>query len=230
MLQWFVYLDHQFRDDDMTIPAFGEMGVQLQMEKIAPVQMDRRFEFRWYGVEAARSMQQMQMQMAGINVIAKIPPQAIPGKQLDLSPVVSTWVENIFGSRLGALVFKDIKSQLTLQPEFENQLLQQGFPLAVHPLDDDPQHMQVHQQAMAQGDLSGSIREHMMRHQMQMQQKQQAAMVQQQQMLQPRQQGGGGPRQGALAGPPRGGQQPPGAVPRDQMAGPPRTRMAGGMR
>lgn len=221
MLQWFVYLDHQFRDEDMTIPAFGEMGVQLEMEQIKPIQMDRRFEFRWYGVEAARSMQQMQMQMAGINVIAKVPPQMMPGKQLDLSPVVSTWVENIFGSRLGSMIFKDIKSQLTLNPEFENKLLEQGFPLGVHPLDNDAEHMQAHMQALQQaGDMAGSIREHMMLHQMQMQKKQQAALMQQQQMLNPPppQQGGAGkPRSGAVNSTPRGGQGPPGQVHQDRM-------------
>jgi hypothetical protein len=221
MLQWFIWLDHQFRDDDVLIPAFGELGVQMEMEQIKPVQMDRRFEFRWYGVEAARSMQQMQMQMAGINVLKQIPPQAIRGKELDLAPVVATWVENMFGARLGSLVFKDIRHQLTLKPEFENQMLTQGFDVQVHPMDNDAEHIGAHMQAFAQsGDFSGAINEHIMRHQMQMQTKQQAMAMQQQQMLQPPapQQGGGGPRRGAAPqAPPRGGQQPPGAVHQDRM-------------
>ncbi len=219
MLQWFVWLDHQFREDDITIPTWGEMGVQLKMEQIKPVQMDRRFEFRWFGVEAARSMQQMQQQMAGINVIAKVPPQLMPGKQIDLSPVISAWVDNLFGPRLGALVFRDMKSQLTIEPQIENEILSNGMPVGVHPLDDDPQHIQAHMQAMQQagGDPTGNFREHIMLHQMQMQKKQQAAMMAQQQALQPPQQEGGSPRGGAVSQAPRGGQNPPGQIHQDRM-------------
>ena len=222
MLQWFVWLDHQFRDDNITIPTWGEMGVQLKMQEIKPIQMDRRFEFRWYGVEAARSMQQMQQQTAALIVIAQIPPHLIPGKQLDLSSVVAGWIENLFGARQGALIFKDMKSQLTIEPDIENEILMNGMPVGVHPMDDDIQHIQAHMQAMQQagGDPTGNFKQHIMLHQQQMQKKQMAAMMQQQQMLegpQQQQQGGGGPRPGAVSQAPRGGQQPPGAIHQDRM-------------
>lgn len=218
MLQWFVYLDHQFRDRKLTLRQFGELGVEADMEEIEPVQMDRRFEFRWYGVEAARSAQQIQMQMAGLNVITKIPPQMYPGYELNLAPVISQWIENSFGPRLAAMIFTDIKKKLTLEVGLENQLLSEGFPMPVHPMDDDQQHIQEHVKALQMnGDPSGSIREHIMRHQMQMQIKTRAVQQQTQQGLQQAAQGPG-PRAGGKPGGARpNGQGPAGMIHRDHM-------------
>jgi hypothetical protein len=222
MLQWFVWLDHQYRDEETTVPAFGELGVQIEMERIKPIQMDRRFEFRWYGVEAARSIQQMQQQMALLNVLKGIPKEMYPGYRLQLAPFIANAVENTFGSRLGPRIFEDMRKQLSLDPEFENTILEAGMPVGVHPLDDDAAHLKAHMQAFQErGDLSGQLRVHMIAHQMQMQQKQQAQTqaVQQQQQGPPQAGGGGGgPRQGAKPGGPRpNGQQMPGAIHRDQM-------------
>jgi hypothetical protein len=217
MLQWFVALDHQFRDKPMTIRAFGDMGVQVEMEEIEPVQMDRRFEFRWFGVEAARNIQQMQQQMAAVNMLRGIPPQAYPGYELNLAPAISQLIENTFGPRLGAQIFTDVRKKLTLNPEFENKLLEAGHPLLPHPMDNDAEHMQAHmKQVQEGGDWHGTLRAHMIRHQMQMQQKQQAMVQQGQQAMQGGQQQAG-PRQGAVPAQTRGGQQPPGAIHQDRM-------------
>jgi len=222
MLQWFIALDHQFRDKPMTLRAFGELGVQIEMEEIEPVQMNRRFEFRWFGVEAARNMQQLQQQMATVNVLRGIPPQMIPGYQIQLAPIIGQLVENSFGPRLGGQVFVDIRKQLTLDPQFENTMLEAGFQLVPHPMDDDAAHIQAHmQQAQQGGDYHGTLRAHIMRHQMQMQQKAAATVMQGQQALQggqPGAPGGGGgqPRQGAAPGQPRM-QGPPGMIHQDRM-------------
>lgn len=222
LLQFFVYLDHQFRDQAMTIRAFGRPGIAAAMEKIEPVQMDRRFEFRWFGVEAARNAQQMQMQMAGINALRSIPPQMYPGFEMQLAPVIQQWVENLFGPRIGAEVFRDAKSKLSLDPKFENQMLAEGFELMPSPADNHQEHMQSHQQAMqATGDMAGSFRTHIMRHQQMMQAQQQAQMMQQmQQAMGGGQQpgGGGGPRPGAATQKGRN-QGPPGMVAQDRMPG-----------
>jgi hypothetical protein len=220
-LQWMLMMDHQYRDEDMLVPAFGKIGVRMEMEKIPPVQLGRRFEFRWFGVEQARTMQQMQMQMAGLNVIKGIPPQAYQGYKLNLAPLIQHWVESIFGPRLGSEIFTDMRNELTLEAEFENKMLVQGVPLQAHPLDDDAAHMQAHMQAFQEaGDVHGTIREHIMHHQMQMQQKQQAQIMQQMQaQLAPPGGGGGGggqPRQGAKSSTPRS-QGPPGMIHSDQL-------------
>ena len=222
LLQWFIALDHQFRDKPMTIRAFGKMGIQAEMEEIEPVQMDRRFEFRWFGVEQARNSQQLQQKMAGLNVIRGIPPQLYQGYKLDLVPVISQFIEDLFGPRLAPQIFKDIREELTLKPDFENELLKAGYPLVVNPLDDDAQHMQAHMQIMQAGDYHGTIREHMMRHQMQMQAKQAQQIAQAAQQMAP-----GGAGQPGVAGTPRVGaspagarsQGPPGMIHQDRMAG-----------
>jgi hypothetical protein len=233
ILRWFVYLDHQFRDEDLLVRQFGLEGKRMSMDIIEPVQFDRRFEIKWFGVEAARSAQQMQMQMAGLNMVGQIPPDKLPGFQLNMVPVVQQFLENLFGPRVAAEVFQDQRKRFSLDAEFENKLLAQNFAVPVNPQDEDQQHMQVHQQLMQEGDPSGHVRQHIMLHQVQMQKKQQ--MMAMQAMAQAMQGQGppggqGGPRRGAVPGPPRGGQQPPGAIHQDQMRDPsmmPRPRIGG---
>jgi hypothetical protein len=233
-------MDHQFRDKDTLVPTFGKIGVKMEMESVPPIQMGKRFEFRWYGVEAARSLQQMQMQMAGLNVIKGIPPQAYQGYKLSLAPLIQHWVDNIFGPRLGGEIFTDMRAELTIEAKFENEMMAQGMRAMVHPMDDDAGHMKSHFQAMQEqgDDPYGAFREHMMLHQQQMKMKQQAAMMQTMQALMgggqqgQQQKGGGGgggnggmPRPGAVSNVPRS-QGPPGQIHQDQLQGPPRPQRA----
>jgi len=118
------------------------------MQMIPPVQMDRMYAFRWFGVEAARNAQQMQQQIAGINVIMKIPAPLYKGYTLDLGPVLSQMVENLFGPRLAPLTFRDARMELSVDPMQENEMLQEGFVVPVHKMDDHMAHMQAHKQAL----------------------------------------------------------------------------------
>lgn len=224
LLNWFCELDHQHRDKELTIKQYGQFGIEANMEIIPPIQMDKRYEFRWFGVEQARNQAQMQQQIATMNVIRGIPPQQLPGHQIDLVPIVTQLVENTFGPRLSPLIFKDLRSKLSVPPELENTYLAQGLGLAVHEMDDDPKHLQLHQQLLQVPDPTGVIRLHIMGHMQQMQAKQGA--MQQMQMGPPGQPGvpggagpgvAGTPRPGAQPLMPRGGQQPPGAVHQDRM-------------
>lgn len=240
LLQWFVDLDHQFRDKPLTVRQYGEMGVQANMETIKPIQMDRRYEFRWYGVEASRNAEQTQQQIAGMNVLRGIPPQEYAPYKLDWKPFISLLVSNIFGARMGGAIFQDMRSQLSQDPKTENELLLgEGFDIPVHPLDDDAQHIQVHQQMMQMGDPTGVVRVHVMKHvqQMAMKTQQQVAQTQQGMPGVPGGQGPGGPQPApGVAGTPRIGAQPgqprtqgpPGMIHRDQLHGgagiAPRTR------
>jgi hypothetical protein len=215
VVNFMIELDHQFRDDKIMIRSFGEKGLRSKMEWIDPIQMDKRYSYRWFGVEQARNQQQIQQQIAGLNVIKSIPPDQYKGYTLDLVPLITHLCENLFGPRLAPLIFKDQKSQLTLEPALENEWLLEGLDLAVHPMDDDPQHLQAHQQAMQGGDPFGNVRVHMQRHMMQMQLKQQAQLMQSVAQMAGAPQGG--PRPGAQPRQPRGGQGPPGQMHRDQI-------------
>lgn len=217
VVQFMIELDHQFREDRIMIRQFGEKGLRSKMEWIDPIQMDKKIAYRWFGVEQARNQMQIQQQVAGLNVIKSVPPDQYPGYKINLVPLITHLAENLFGPRLAPLIFQDIKSQLTLEPQLENQWLLQGVDMGVSPMDDDPQHLQVHQQALQMGDAQGHVREHMRRHMLQMQLKQQAQLMQSiQQMVGGGQPQGGGPKPGAQ---PRGGRQqgPPGMMHRDQI-------------
>ena len=235
MLMLFAEMDHQYRDTAITVRQYGSMGVRANMEQIQPIQMDNLYQFRWFGVEAAQNAQQIQQQIAMLNVLRGIPPQSYPGYQLDLTPVIAQMVENTFGPRLSPLLFKDMRSQLGLDPNFENSLLAEGLDLAVNPMDEDQQHMMLHMALMQQqgGDPSGAIRVHLMRHKMSLEEKTMAAM--QAGSLpggapgvpggaigaQPQPGVAGTPRIGAQPGGPRpNGQMMPGAIHSDQMVDP----------
>lgn len=216
----FVELDHQFRDDDLLIPEFGEMGRRARMETIEPIQYGKKYHFRWFGVEAARTSQQIQQQIAMVNVLRGIPPQQYEGRRLNLVPVIAQLVENTFGPRLAPLVFEDMTAQMPIPVEQENQLLLHGFEPPVHQMDDDQQHIQMHMMLLQQPGAGNAtkVRKHVMEH-VQSAQRKQAAMMQAQQM-----QGGAPGLVGAPggAGPGMAGTPRPGAMPgQPRMQGPP---------
>jgi hypothetical protein len=235
MIEMMVELDHQYRNVDVTVRAFGEMGLRAEMEKIPPIQMDKRYQFRWFGVEQARGAQQIQQQIAAMNVIRGIPPQQLNGYQVNMVPVITQLVENTFGPRLAPLVFVSPEQQLPVPVEQENFLLREGFEVPTHQMDDDQQHVMAHGMLMQQLQVTGSgagavkkVQTHIWKHMQQMQGKQQAQM--QQQGGQPGAPGGaiGGQAQPGVPGQPRPGAQPavprmqgpPGQIPRDQMQDP----------
>jgi hypothetical protein len=232
VVQRFAELDAQFRDDEITVRSVGELGVKAQMQTVPPLQMGRRWRFRWFGVEAARTAQQIQQQIALLNVLKPIsqdPSVQQAGYQLNLVPFVRTVTENAFGPRLAPEIFKNIRDQLALDPELENSMLAEGFEVPTSPQDDDPKHIQAHLAAAQQTMLEPArsmFAHHLAAHQRQMQMKQVAQHMQQ--MMKQMQARGGGAPGGAGAAPrgpapggqpamPRQGRQPPGAVPPDSL-------------
>ena len=187
LVNFFIELDHQYREDNILVRSFGDLGMKAVMQDIEPIQMDNRYEFRWFGVEAARNAQQVQQQISGMNVL-RLPPQLYPGYKLDLAPAISQMVENIFGPRLAALTFVDMRSQLGHDPKLEVELATQGVELPVGPMDNHQVAMQLLVKALQEtGDPSGIIRVQLMKHQQIMMMQAQA---QQQAMMGP--QGGAG--------------------------------------
>ena len=216
-------LDHQYRDKPMRVREFGENGMKSNMVEIPLIQMDKMYQFRWFGVEQARNAQSLQQQIAGINVLRGIPPQLMPGKRIDLGPLVASMVDNLFGPRLGPVTLIDPRDDISVDPEMENQMMLDGFTVPVHPDDDLQEHIPSHQQAMQQsGDPHGTIRVHLKAHMNAQQMKIQAQMMQAAAEQQANNPGGGsrGARQGAQPGAPRGGQNPPGAIHQDRMSDP----------
>ena len=224
LISLFIEMDHQYRDEEILVRQYGEMGMAAGMEAIPPIQMDHRYAFRWFGVESARNAQQIQQQIAALNVVRGIPPQLYMGYTLNMAPAITNLIESAFGPQLGRLVFRDMRSELSMDPDKENQMMDEGHIVPVHPLDDHQMHMQVHVQAMQElGDAHGVFREHLLLHQ-------QAAVQQAQAQGQaaqgsPGAPGGAGPGQpgqspgGAQTQGPRGQQGPPGMIHPDDMSG-----------
>jgi hypothetical protein len=234
LLRWFIDLDHQYRDRDLTVRQYGELGLKVNMVEVPPINNSTRYEVRWWGVEAMKSTQQMQQQIAFMNVLKGIPPQQLPGYKINLVPIIQMMVESVYGARIAPQIFESVKEKLSIPPDMENDMLVLGLALPVHELDDDAQHMQEHMKALeaSHGDPTGAIRTHMFYHKQQMDAKLKMEM-QGMMAMQPGAPGGPGgagpgvsgtPRPGAQPGQGRGGQQPPGAIHQDRMIGtqPPR--------
>jgi hypothetical protein len=222
VVQFFMKLDAQFRNEAITVRQFGMMGLRAKMDQVSPIQMGKRYEFRWLGVESARNAAMTQQKIALINVLGGLPPQVLNGKKVDASPIVEDVVEDIVGPRRAPLVLQDMRAQLAMDPEIENELLSQGFPVMVQVLDDDAKHLQAHAQLLSAGDPHRVVAAHMMRHQQQMQAKSAAMMQQAAGQGVPGAPGGAGPgraglpRAGAQPGLPRP-QGPPGSIHADRM-------------
>ncbi len=217
IIRRFMLYDAQFRQDAIWVKAFGREGMKSGMQEVPPQQEGNRMTFHWYGIEQARTAQQMQMQIAGMNVLTKVPPQMMQGRTLDMVPLIERFVEATYGPHLGPKIFKPISDMIGMPPDEENSLLLNAIDLPVSAADDDREHLQVHQQAMqgASPQARQVIQAHMWKHQQQMAAKNQAHAAQMQGGGQPGQ--GGGPRPGAQPGQATGGQNPPGAIHRDQM-------------
>jgi hypothetical protein len=229
MLHFMLELDHQFRDKEVTIYQHGVMGIKAKMERVPPTMLNTKHYVRWFGVEAARSAQQIQQQIAAANVLRGIPPQLYPGYELRLTPLIIQLVESAFGPNLAPLVFVDQRDRLTMDPYMENEMLLRGEDLPVLPLDNLAEHMQAHMEALqASGDPHGTIMVHLMRHRIA------ASQMPMQAEGVPGTPGGAGPGIPGQAGPgnpgmPRigaqpaqatGGQGPPGMIAADNMQDP----------
>src|SRR5216684_1967336 len=192
IVQMFADLDHQHRTKEVVVRGYGELGLKADMQSIPPIQMNKRFWLRWFGVEAARNAAQIQQMIAAAATMMQVDPSKYPGYTLDMAPLMVHIAESAFTPRLARLIFKDVREQMTMDPEEENQLLMQGMEAMVHVQDDDPKHMQSHVKALQQATIKGDapaamvLKAHIQRHQMQMQLKQQAQMMQ----AQMQQQGG----------------------------------------
>jgi len=229
--QWMVDLDYQYRDRPLTLRLYGNQGVMANMEEIPPQLTREAYEFRWWGAEQARNAAQYQQQIAWINVARGLEPQLQQqGKRLDLVPVLESSAMGIFGPRIGPLVIRDLRSELSMDPEMENELMADGHDMPIHMLDEDQKHIPSHQMAWRQA--SGPAEKqriflHIQLHTMQMRLKQQAQMAQQaQQAAQPpggQQQpgrptrGGAPPRQGAMPAGPQLIKGPAGMIHPDQL-------------
>jgi hypothetical protein len=221
MLERFYEYDKQFRKEGVTVRAYGEMGLRAKMEVIEPIQVNHRYSFRWFGVEQSRSAQRIQQQISAINVIRGIPPQLTPGRELDLVPFVESLAENAFGSRLAPMVFKDIRSQLMVDPILENEMFMQGYDMEVNSQDDDVAHLEAHM-AELPNDQTGYLKVHIEAHRQQLMAKQQQAMMGAAQANPTSAPAGGAnmPMAGSSPAGPSNMKQPAGAIHPDQMQDP----------
>lgn len=228
LMEMLFEFDQQYRTKELMIERRGEIGVKAALEIIPPPQWGEKYFFRWTGTEFMQNMQRQQQQIAFMNVLKGVPPQQLNGREIDVTPILESCTDNLFGPEVGPRILIDKRNMYAIPPGLEDEMMFNGHPVTVHEADNDAEHMQAHMTAAnVNGDPLGLYQQHMMAHMQQMQKKRE--------MQQPPQQGlpgapggagpgvAGTPRPGAMPAPggPRMAQNPPGAVGADQMPGVP---------
>jgi hypothetical protein len=230
MVEFVVDMDHQYRDRDLVIRQYGELGIQAEMVGIPPLRNRSQYEFAWAGATQMRmNVAMTQNGTALINVLRGMQQQLKEeGMQLRLAPIFEYQVASVFGPTIARRVLRDLRHELSVDPEVENDMLREGHALPVSMFDNDQMHIAAHQRAMQRdGDIYGTLRIHLQEHIKQMTMRN---MAQQQQMMQaggaPGVPGGaasgvaGTPRPGQMGAPPRLAGTPPGAQPMPPRLGP----------
>lgn len=229
LLEMLFEFDQQYRTGSLMVEQRGEIGYKAQLQEIPVPQWGEKYYFRWTGTEFMLGTQRVQQQIGFMNVLKGIPPQALNGRTLDLTPILESATENIFGPEMAPRILVDKRNMYTVPADVENEMLHNGFDVPTHEADDDTEHLQSHMKAAAQaGDPMALFKAHMAKHMQQLQTKREMQM-------QPKPGGlpgapGGGPgtvappgvagtpRPGAMPAPGRPAQNPPGAINADQMA------------
>lgn len=203
MVERIVDMDHQYRDRALTIRQFGELGVAAEMVDIPPYRNRTQYSFQWVGAQQMKMNAAMaQNGTAFINTLRGMQDQLQKsGLELNLGGLLEIQASALFGPTIARSLLRDLRHELSLDPEIENQMIGEGHEVPVSVFDNDQLHLQSHAQAQQQdGDPHGTMRVHIQWHTRQMTQK---MMAQQQQMMQ----------QGAAPGLPGQPQQRPGAPP-----------------
>jgi hypothetical protein len=211
VLEWCYDLDYQYRTQEITVKKFGQWGLQATMDQVKPFQTRQRLTFQWWGLESFKAQQAVQGMISWGNVLQKMPPQVLNGRRVDLGPLLEYVTEVTCGPRIAPHVLIDQRHELSISPQTENEMMDSGFAVQVHPMDNDVEHLHVHMdhfKFMPNDYLKGHILEHM---------KQLKMKAAAQQPATPALPAPGGPAAGVKAEPPQPGQQPAGSVHPDQL-------------
>jgi len=222
LLGWFYDLDYQFRTKAVEVKQFGQLGMQAKMQEVEPFETYTANTFLWYGSEGTKATQQVQQQIAALNVLRGMPPELLNGRKIDIGPIIEHLAEVAFGPRIAPFVLIDQRHQLSINPMEENELMLNGFPVTVQQMDNDVEHLKAHMDAMKMAPNAELLKLHILAHMNQLQHKSQQAAG----GPAPKGQPGvgasppGQPRIGAQPGAPRPAQAPPGAIHQDAIQDP----------
>lgn len=108
MLQLFLELDYQFRDHNLLVPTIADLGPKPKLVSVPPVELESSYYFMWFGVEAVKNSERVQLQVAALNVLRGIPPAMYPEHRMNIAPAVSVLLEDAFGPRLAPLIFEKL--------------------------------------------------------------------------------------------------------------------------
>lgn len=211
VLEWCYDLDYQYRTKAVTVRKFGQLGLQATMDQVEPFQTRQRLTFQWWGLESFKAQQAVQGMISWGNVLQKMPPAVLNGRRVDLGPMLEYITEVTCGPRIAPHTLIDQRHELSIDPHTEDELMDSGFAVQVHPIDADVEHIKVHADSFKLKPNT-YLKGHILEHIKQLKAKAVAQSPQQQSLPAP-----SGPKAGGQAEPPQPGQRPPGSVHPDKL-------------
>jgi hypothetical protein len=171
--RWILALDQKHRKNPVTTFGVSEQLMEIDISGLDP----KQFLFTWLGSRQATNPAKSQQVLTALNILSRVPPQALGGKTLDLAPLLEYLFGTIFALPVADKIISDPRENTSIDPRIENQGLGMGVYLPVHKQDDDMLHMQVHSQIQTP-EARDHMQEHMKQAHLKMQAQQQAQMEQ----------------------------------------------------
>jgi len=171
--QWILELDQKHRKNPVTTFGVSEELMTIDLSGLDP----KQFLLTWQGSRQATNPAKSQQVLTALNILSKVPPQALGGKTLDLSPLLEYLFGTVFALPVADKIISDPRENTSIDPRIENQGLAVGVYLPVHKQDDDMLHIQVHSQLQTP-ESQNHIQEHLKQAHLKMQAQQQAQMAQ----------------------------------------------------
>lgn len=227
MLQQWEAITDQNMDDDMLVMILGRRAGDLKRTLLSRADLLGRYAYKWKGASVAAAKQVTARQMLDmIKVIGSLPPGSV--QNFNYGELVKVLWNDLWQLPDADKIMGIPEEMVTQDAEAENKMVGMGLEIEVLPMDEDEEHIKIHDQLVGETKnemVKMMLMTHILEHKKAFEQKQaikqqQMQMQQMQmQMMMAQQGGGGGGGKGGLRGSGNRTQLSPNASTGDQASG-----------
>lgn len=184
--QWEAITDQNMADKQL-IMILGRRAGDLKRTLLSRSDILGRYAYTWKGASSSANKQVLARQMLdALKVVSTLPPQAMQGLNFNYAEFIKILWTDAWSLPDGDRILGVPEEMVAQDAEAENEMADMGLELEVLPMDDDEEHMKIHDQKIANtkdDTVKMLLMTHQVIHKKQAEQKQQAK-IQQQQMMQ----------------------------------------------
>lgn len=181
--QWEAIVDQNL-DDDTLVMILGRRAGDLKRTLLSREDLIGKYAYKWKGASTSANKQIVARQMLdALKVYSSLPPQAQQALQFNFQFFFKILWTELWALPDGDKILGMPEEMVTQDAEAENMMVKKGLEIEVLPMDDDDQHMQIHDGALEK--MSGPVKQllmaHIILHKKQKEQKDAAKLAAQQQ-------------------------------------------------